>query len=89
MSIEQKVEYQQTNPTAEVLATQETVKPASYDYMLATQTALHNKAKAAAISDFTVRLIKAENWVKTHEASTTPTTTSISFTLRPRRRRSS
>jgi sulfonate transport system substrate-binding protein len=68
VSVEQKVEYQQTNPTAQVLATQLTVKPASYDYMLATATALHNKAKLAAINDFTVRLIKAENWVKTHEA---------------------
>jgi sulfonate transport system substrate-binding protein len=36
--------------------------------MLATETALNNKAKLAAINDFTVRLIKAENWVKTHEA---------------------
>jgi sulfonate transport system substrate-binding protein len=68
VSVEQKVEYQQTNPTAQVLATQLTVKPASYDYMLATETALNNKAKLAAINDFTVRLIKAENWVKTHEA---------------------
>src|SRR6204780_4385425 len=68
VSVEQKVEYQQTNPTAQVLATQLTVKPASYDYMLATQGALNNKAKLAAINDFTVRLIKAENWVKTHEA---------------------
>jgi sulfonate transport system substrate-binding protein len=68
VSVEQKVEYQQTNPTAQVLATELTVKPASYDYMLATETALQNKAKLAAINDFTVRLIKAENWVKTHEA---------------------
>ncbi|MGD0852800.1 MAG: hypothetical protein ABSA07_05505, partial [Acidimicrobiales bacterium] len=52
-----------------VLATQKTVKPASYDYMLATSAALKNKAKAAAISDLTVRLIKAENWVKKHEST--------------------
>jgi sulfonate transport system substrate-binding protein len=68
VSVEQKVEYEQTNPTAVVLATQETVKPASYDYMLATSAALHNKAKLAAIDDFTARLIKAENWVKTHQS---------------------
>jgi sulfonate transport system substrate-binding protein len=68
VSVEQKVEYQQTNPTAQVLATQLTVKPASYDYMLATTAALQNKAKLAAINDFTVRMIKAENWVKTHAA---------------------
>jgi sulfonate transport system substrate-binding protein len=69
VSVEQKVEYEQTNPGAVVLATQLTVKPASYDYLLATNTALSNKAKAAAISDFTARLIRAENWVKTHEST--------------------
>jgi sulfonate transport system substrate-binding protein len=69
VSVEQKVEYEQANPGAVVLATQQTVKPASYDYMLATETALQNRAKSAAISDFTARLIKAENWVKTHEST--------------------
>jgi sulfonate transport system substrate-binding protein len=69
VSVEQKVEYEQANPGAVVLATQQTVKPASYDYMLATTAALNNKAKTAAISDFTARLIKAENWVKTHEST--------------------
>ncbi|MGP8009867.1 MAG: ABC transporter substrate-binding protein [Acidimicrobiales bacterium] len=69
VSVEQKVEYEQSNPGAVVLATQETVKPASYDYMLATTAALKNKAKAAAIDDFTERLIKAENWVKTHQST--------------------
>ena len=37
--------------------------------MLGTTAALDNKAKDAAINDFTVRLIKAENWVKTHEST--------------------
>jgi sulfonate transport system substrate-binding protein len=69
VSVEQKVEYEQTNPGAVVLATQQTVKPASYDDMLATTAALDNKAKLAAINDFTVRLIKAENWVKTHQST--------------------
>jgi sulfonate transport system substrate-binding protein len=69
VSVEQKVEYEQANPSAVVLATQQTVKPASYDYMLATNAALQNKAKAAAIADFTVRLIKAENWIKTHQSA--------------------
>lgn len=69
VSIEQKVEYEQANPGAVVLATQKTVKPASYDYMLATTAALKNKAKSAAIDDFIVRLIKAENWVKSHEST--------------------
>jgi len=69
VSIEQKVEYQQTNPGAVVLATQQTVKPASYDYLLATTAALKSKAKSAAIDDFIARLIAAENWVKTHEST--------------------
>jgi len=69
VTVEQKVEYEQTNPGATVLATQQTVKPASYDYLLGTTAALDNKAKDAAINDFTVRLIKAENWVKTHEST--------------------
>lgn len=69
VSVEQKVEYQQIHPGAVVLATQDTVKPASYDYLLATTSALANKAKTAAIDDFIVRLIKSENWVKTHEST--------------------
>jgi sulfonate transport system substrate-binding protein len=69
VTVEQKVEYEQTNPGAVVLATQQTVKPASYDYLLGTTAALDNKAKDAAINDLTVRLIKAENWVKTHEST--------------------
>jgi sulfonate transport system substrate-binding protein len=67
VSVEQKVEYQQTHPGAVVLATQDTVKPASYDYMLATDAALASSAKSAAIDDFITRLIKSQNWVKAHE----------------------
>jgi sulfonate transport system substrate-binding protein len=66
VSIEQKVDYQQTHPTAKVLANQDTVTPASYDYILATTAALASPAKKAAIQDLTRRLIKAENWEKTH-----------------------
>jgi ABC-type nitrate/sulfonate/bicarbonate transport system substrate-binding protein len=68
VSIEQKVDYQLTHPTAKVLATQETVTPASYDYLLATSAALSNPAKQAAIFDFIGRLIKANNWVKSHQS---------------------
>jgi sulfonate transport system substrate-binding protein len=66
VSIEQKIDYQQTHPGAQVLATQDTVQPPSYDYFLATTAALGNKAKLAAITNLTQRLIKAENWEKTH-----------------------
>jgi sulfonate transport system substrate-binding protein len=68
VSVEQKVDYQQTHPTAKVLANQDTVKPASYDYVLATTAALANPKKLAAIEDFTKRLIKAENWEKSHQS---------------------
>lgn len=68
VSVEQKVNYQQTHPTAKVLATVDSVKPASYTYMLGTTAALHNPAKLAIIKDFTRRLIKAWAWEKTHQS---------------------
>jgi sulfonate transport system substrate-binding protein len=67
VSVEQKVDYQQTHPTAKVLANVDTVAPRSYGYLLGTTAALGNKAKLAAISDFVKRLIKAENWEKSHQ----------------------
>jgi sulfonate transport system substrate-binding protein len=67
VSVEQKVDYQETAPTAKVLATNDSVKPASYTYVLATTAALDNPAKLAAIDDFTKRLIRAANWAKAHE----------------------
>jgi sulfonate transport system substrate-binding protein len=66
VSVEQKVDYQQTNPSAKVLATQDTVTPASYDYLLASTASLANKTRQADIENLTQRLIKAENWVKSH-----------------------
>jgi sulfonate transport system substrate-binding protein len=66
VSVEQKVDYQQTHPGAKVLANQDTVTPASYDYILAATSALGNPKKLAAIADLTRRLIKAENWEKSH-----------------------
>jgi sulfonate transport system substrate-binding protein len=66
VSVQQKLDYQQTHPGAKVLATQDTVKPASYTYILATTAALANPGKLAAITDLTKRLIRAENWEKSH-----------------------
>jgi sulfonate transport system substrate-binding protein len=66
VTVEQKVNYQQGHPTAKVLANQNTVQPASYDYLLGATSALASPKKLAAIQDLTKRLIKAENWVKTH-----------------------
>ncbi len=68
VSVNQKVDYEQTNPGAKVLATTDTVRPPSYGYILGTTAALANPAKAGAISDFTRRLIRASNWQKTHRS---------------------
>lgn len=67
VSVEQKVDYQQTHPGAVVLATNDSVRPASYTYVLGTKAALADPAKRAAIGDLTKRLIQAANWQKTHE----------------------
>lgn len=61
--------YLQQHPGAKVLATNLTVKPASYDYEIATTAALHNPAKDAAIQDFIKRLIQASNWAYTHQSA--------------------
>jgi sulfonate transport system substrate-binding protein len=68
VSVEQKVDYQETAPTAKVLATVESVSPPSYGYVLATTAALANPAKLAAIDDFTKYLIQSFDWAKTHKS---------------------
>ena len=68
VSVEQKVDYQQTHPDAVILATQSTVTPASYDYFLGANSALASPAKLAAIDDLLKRLVEAENWEKSHQA---------------------
>jgi sulfonate transport system substrate-binding protein len=68
VSVEQKIDYQQNHPGAVVLATQDTVTPASYDYLLGTTAALSDPAKLAAITDLSKRIVKAENWAKTHQS---------------------
>jgi sulfonate transport system substrate-binding protein len=67
VSVEQKVNYQQTHSGAKVLATVDSVKPASYTYLLGTTAALGDPAKLKIIDDFTQRLIKAWAWEKTHQ----------------------
>jgi sulfonate transport system substrate-binding protein len=69
LSIEQKVDYQQTHPGATVLATIDKVQPASYLYFLGTTAALADPAKHAAIDDFTKRLLAATAWQKTHQSN--------------------
>jgi sulfonate transport system substrate-binding protein len=68
VSVEQKIDYQQTHPNAVVLATQSTVSPPSYDYLLGANLALADPAKLAAIDDLLKRVVEAENWEKSHQA---------------------
>jgi sulfonate transport system substrate-binding protein len=68
VSVEQKVDYQQTHPNAVILATQTTVSPPSYDYLLGDDAALASPAKLAAIDDLLKRILEAENWEKSHQA---------------------
>jgi sulfonate transport system substrate-binding protein len=68
VSVEQKVDYQQTHPNAVILATQSSVSPASYDYLLGANSALASPAKLAAIDDLLRRVVEAENWEKSHQA---------------------
>jgi sulfonate transport system substrate-binding protein len=67
VSVEQKADYEQTHPGATVLATNDSVNPSSYTYVLGTTAALADPAKKAAIEDLTKRLIQASNWQKTHQ----------------------
>jgi hypothetical protein len=68
VSAEQKADYQLQHPDAKVLATNQTVAPPSYGYVLATRAALGDPAKLKAIGDLTRRLIVASNWEKSHQA---------------------
>ena len=68
VSAEQKADYEAGHQGATVLATDTTVTPPSYDYLLATKTALADPAKLTAIEDLTKRLIEAANWERAHQA---------------------
>jgi sulfonate transport system substrate-binding protein len=65
--VELKDTYLASHPGAKVLATDLSLKPPSYGYLLATDAALANKAKVAAIYDFTKAALIAANWAYTHE----------------------
>jgi sulfonate transport system substrate-binding protein len=67
VSVQQKIDYQETHPGAKVLATNVTAKPPSYDYVLATTSALASPAKKTAIGDFLRRYVAATNWEKSHQ----------------------
>jgi sulfonate transport system substrate-binding protein len=68
VSVEQKVDYEQIHPNAVVLATESTVSPPSYGYLLGDNVALADPAKLAAIDDLLKRVVEAEDWAKSHQA---------------------
>jgi sulfonate transport system substrate-binding protein len=68
VSVEQKVDYEQTHPSDKILASIDSVGPPSYDYVLASNAALGSPAKLAAIDDLLKRLVEASNWQKAHES---------------------
>ena len=68
VSVEQKVDYEQEHPNAVVLATESSVSPPSYGYLLGDNAALGDPAKLKAIDDLLKRVIEAENWAKSHQA---------------------
>lgn len=68
VSVEQKVDYEQIHPNAVVLATESTVSPPSYGYLLGDNVALADPATLAAIDDLLKRVVEAENWAKSHQA---------------------
>jgi sulfonate transport system substrate-binding protein len=68
VSVQQKADYEQNHPGAVVLATNDTVTPASYTYVLGATAALADPAKLAAIEDLTKRLIEASDWQKSHQS---------------------
>jgi sulfonate transport system substrate-binding protein len=67
VSVQQKADYEQNHRGATVLATNTSVNPPSYGYLLATNAALANPARRAAVEDLTKRIIKASNWAKAHQ----------------------
>jgi sulfonate transport system substrate-binding protein len=60
-------EYLHSHPGAKVLATNLSVSPPTYAYMLASTSALANQAKYAALLDYTKREVEAANWADTHK----------------------
>jgi sulfonate transport system substrate-binding protein len=67
-SVQEEKLYLQQHPDARVLATNTSVSPPSYGYVLATTAALAAPGKDAAIQDFIKRLIESTNWASTHQA---------------------
>ena len=68
ISLEQQKLYLQQHPDAKVLASNTTVKPPLYTYVLATTAALGDPGKDAAMHDFIKRLIESGHWAASHQS---------------------
>jgi sulfonate transport system substrate-binding protein len=66
--VQEEKEYLLQNPTAKVLASNTTVQPPSYGYLLATTSAIADPTEYAAMKDFIKRLIAASNWADEHKS---------------------
>jgi sulfonate transport system substrate-binding protein len=66
--VQEEKEYLLQNPTAKVLASNTTVQPPSYGYLLATTSAISDPTEYSAMKDFIKRLIEASNWADQHKS---------------------
>jgi ABC-type nitrate/sulfonate/bicarbonate transport system substrate-binding protein len=62
------LKYQAAHAGAVTLAGSDTLKPPSYLYFLATQTALADASQSAAVFDLVGRIARSENWIKAHHS---------------------
>jgi sulfonate transport system substrate-binding protein len=76
--------YLQNNPTAQVIAHPSAVTEKS-DFLVATASALANKATSAALSDYITRLIKAYQYLAAHPQGVITTVYEGQYGLKPAR----
>src|SRR5207302_1893312 len=56
------IKYKAAHPNAVTLASSDSLQPPSYLYFLATQSALADTNRSAAVFDLVGRIARAENW---------------------------
>jgi sulfonate transport system substrate-binding protein len=67
LSVEQLVNDRKQHPGDSVLATDKTITPPSYGYILGDNASLADPARLAAVDDLLKRIVKAGNWEKAHQ----------------------
>jgi sulfonate transport system substrate-binding protein len=60
------IKYKAAHPDSVTLAGSDTLQPPSYLYFLATQGALADAGRAAAVRDLIGRVVRSEAWISTH-----------------------